>query len=105
MDIKLTQDPIATKIHLQGRFDFASHHGFREACSKAFEHLAKEIHVDLAGVDYIDSAALGMLLILRDKCAVSARTLTLLRPSADVFSIFKIANFAQLFDIREVASR
>ena len=42
MDIKLTLENQVAKIHLQGRFDFASHHGFREACNKAFEHLSKE---------------------------------------------------------------
>ncbi len=104
MDIKLTLENQVAKIHLQGRFDFASHHGFREACNKAFEHLSKEIHVDMSNVVYLDSAALGMLLMLRDKCAVSARQLALLQPSIDVYKILSVANFSQLFDVRGAPS-
>lgn len=103
MDIDLDLNHRAAEVSLRGRFDFSAHHKFREACNKALEHLSDEIHIDLAGVEYVDSAALGMLLLLKDKCAVSARRLILRRPSAEVLNIFNVANFSRLFEIRDTA--
>lgn len=102
MDIKLTIDPQAACLQLQGRFDFSAHHAFRDACNKALESASKEILIDLSGVAYVDSAALGLLLLMRDKCAVSNRPLALVRPGSDVYKILGIANFPRLFDIRGV---
>ena len=52
-------------IYIQGRFDFSSHQEFRAA----YEKLPKtptHFRVDLQGTSYLDSSALGMLLLLRD---------------------------------------
>lgn len=54
-------------IGLQGRFDFNAHREFRDVVDQAMKDPAHEIHVDLGSVDYLDSSALGMLLMLRDK--------------------------------------
>lgn len=51
--------------HLNGRFDFAAHKEFRDACEQALATPnLQEIEIDLRGVDYLDyldSSALGML--------------------------------------------
>jgi anti-anti-sigma factor len=58
----------AATIALSGRFDFSAHQAFREACAAALDAAQiGELKVDLAGVDYLDSSALGMLLLLREK--------------------------------------
>lgn len=86
-------------IKLCGRFDFESRHVFTNAYTAMLESPGlKQIEVDLEEVDYVDSAALGMLLILRDKA--SSQTVTLARPRGRVKSILEIANFKKLFAIR-----
>lgn len=55
-------------LKLSGRFDFHSHRDFRAAYEKILETGAvREIIIDFGEVDYLDSSALGMLLLLREK--------------------------------------
>ena len=86
-------------IRLQGRFDFNSHRDFREAVDSALAAQASAITVDLAGVEYLDSSALGMLLMLRDRAKSAARDVTLANCRDAVKQILDIANFGKLFSI------
>lgn len=86
-------------IRLQGRFDFNAHRDFREAVDSALSAQASAITVDLAGVEYLDSSALGMLLMLRDRAKSASRDVTLANCRDAVKQILDIANFGKLFSI------
>lgn len=88
-----------TKIVLLGRFDFNSHREFRDAVDRAINESASEIQVDLAGVDYLDSSALGMLLVLRDKAKGTGKTVVLANARGAVRQVIDIANFGKLFTL------
>ena len=98
MDIKTSiQDKVAT-VRLQGRFDFSVHRSFREAFKSALDNAAvKEIQVDLGAVEYIDSSALGMLLLSRENAAAVGKTVALARAAGPVKQVLDIANFHKLF--------
>ena len=53
-------------VKISGRFDFSLHQDFRKLSENQANNV-KAISIDLSRTDYIDSSALGMLLILRDK--------------------------------------
>ena len=87
-------------IQLSGRFDFNAHREFREAVEQALSHQGlKEVQVDLAAVDYLDSSALGMLLMLRDKARGAGKNVSLAHCSGAVKQVIEIANFSKLFPI------
>lgn len=87
-------------IRLTGRFDFNAHREFRDAVDLALQGDAqKEIQVDLAAVDYLDSSALGMLLMLRDKARGTGKTVSLANCRGAVKQVIEIANFSKLFPI------
>lgn len=52
-------------IVIKGRFDFSSHQLFRDAYERFYKAPDTYI-VDLKDTTYLDSSALGMLLLLRD---------------------------------------
>lgn len=85
------------KIAIQGRFDFGSHQDFRECYDKNGSNV-KEYCVDMAKTTYLDSSALGMLLLLRDHAGNDA-LIRIINCNEDVFKIFEISNFEQMFDI------
>ncbi len=60
-------------IHVEGRFDFNCHQQFRRAYEGAAAGSYTEYVVDLRGTEYIDSAALGMLLVLRESAGSATR--------------------------------
>lgn len=87
-------------IRLLGRFDFNSHREFREAVDKALgSEDTSEVAVDLGSVEYLDSSALGMLLMLRDKAQGAGKTVSLTNCRGAVRQVLDIANFGKLFTI------
>ena len=85
-------------IVIRGRFDFASHQDFRDAYERV-ERAPKRYVIDLQEATYLDSSALGMLLLLRDHAGGDAAQIRLLNGSSDVRKILAISNFEQLFQI------
>ncbi|MCY1405761.1 STAS-domain containing protein [compost metagenome] len=93
----LSEDGRELTIAIKGRFDFAKHQPFRDA----YEHLPpKTYFIDLREATYLDSSALGMLLMLRDHGGGDAADVRLINCSSDVRKILAIANFESLFQIQ-----
>lgn len=89
------------RMSLQGRFDFNAHREFRLSYESLLAPAeVKEIEVDLGGVEYLDSSALGMLLMLREKAGASQKELALSNCHGTVRQVLDIANFDKLFSIR-----
>ena len=85
-------------LKLSGRFDFKAQRAF---CA-AYEPLmadaeVKALNVDLAAVDYCDSSALGMLLMLRDRAGAANKSLALVNVQGAVGQMLEMANFGKLF--------
>ncbi|MCC7081642.1 MAG: STAS domain-containing protein [Burkholderiales bacterium] len=88
------------KIQLRGRFDFGSHREFKtsyEAPLGASE--VSELHIDMGGVEYLDSSALGMLLILKERAGASNKRIAITNCRGAVRQVLDIANFSKLFQI------
>lgn len=86
-------------IRLQGRFDFNAHREFRDAIDTSLASPASAVAVDFGSVEYLDSSALGMLLMLRDRAKGVGREVTLANCRGAVKQILDIANFGKLFTI------
>lgn len=83
-------------IHVTGRFDFSCHQEFRRAYEGQNE--VEEFLVDLSETEYIDSSALGMLLLLRER-ADGQRKVKIVNCRPAVRRILEVANFQTLFPI------
>ena len=100
MQASVTKEGSKAVIKLSGRFDFNTHRDFRAAYEGLVGDAAvREVGVDFSGVDYLDSSALGMLLMLRDKARHAQREVRLSHCSAQVRQVLDIANFGKLFRI------
>lgn len=87
-------------IKLAGRFDFNTHREFRGAYEPLVSDTAvSSVVVDFSGVDYLDSSALGMLLMLRDKLGGANKEVALAGVRGNVKQVLDIANFGKLFQI------
>ena len=95
---EVSADGSKLTIAIKGRFDFAKHQEFRSA----YEELRPRpvcVIVDLKDATYLDSSALGMLLLLRDHAGGDDSDVRLVNSSFDVRKILAISNFDKLFDI------
>ncbi|MEJ5058256.1 MULTISPECIES: STAS domain-containing protein [unclassified Pseudomonas] len=93
---EISPDGQTLTISVKGRFDFAKHQEFRESYEN--KELA-EVVVDLKDATYLDSSALGMLLLLRDHAGGENSDIRVVNSSSDVRKILAISNFDKLFDI------
>lgn len=85
-------------INVTGQFDFGLHRDFRDAYRAATD--VKRFVVDLQDTDYMDSSALGMLLLLREHAESHAAQVELRNVCSELERILRIANFHQLFPMR-----
>jgi anti-anti-sigma factor len=93
---EVSPDGQTLTISVKGRFDFAKHQEFRQSYES--RDLA-EVVVDLKDATYLDSSALGMLLLLRDHAGGDDSYVRVVNSSSDVKKILAISNFDKLFDI------
>ena len=83
-------------IALNGNFDFNYYKEFRNAYKHIPEPHKKTFVVDFSRVNYIDSSALGMLLMLREHLGADSSRLILKQPLNEVLDILRISNFDRL---------
>lgn len=85
-------------IAVQGRFDFSVHQDFRRAYEEA-PGMPQRYCVDLARTTYLDSSALGMLLLLRDHAGGDAANISIANSNEEIHKVLTISNFDQLFKL------
>lgn len=87
-------------LSLNGRFDFNAHRDFRDAYEPIFVKTGiNEIQINLSNVDYLDSSALGMLLLLKERAGENKIDVSITGCKGNVKQILDIANFGKLFKI------
>lgn len=87
-------------IQIEGRFDASSLDDFRRCYEKSDGGSPEKYNVDLREAVYLDSSALGMLLVLRDFAGGESAQITISNCSDQVKKIFSISSFEQLFTIQ-----
>ncbi|MFJ4247624.1 anti-anti-sigma factor [Pseudomonas sp. DTU12.3] len=95
---EVSPDGKKLKISVKGRFDFGKHQEFRNSYER-IEPEPNSYELDLKETTYLDSSALGMLLLLRDHAGGDDSDIRVVNPNSDVRKILAISNFDKLFDI------
>jgi HptB-dependent secretion and biofilm anti anti-sigma factor len=86
-------------VSISGEFTFTDHIAFKAIASRLFERQGKPIVIDLAKLEFIDSAGLGMLLIVREEADKAHRSLVLRGPCGQVKRMFDVTKFDTLFTV------
>lgn len=98
---ELSESGDSLTIRVIGNFDFHVHRDFQ----RAYQNLSSpplNYRIDLSETSHLDSAALGMLLLLRDHCARedgSRASVELLNANDHVANILAVSNFDKIFKI------
>lgn len=101
LNIETYIDGNIARLAFKGRFEFSGHREFRRVSEEMVAtHGINEVEVDLAQVDYLDSSALGMLLLLNKKCKEKQMSVSILNGKGIVADILRVAQFEKFFTIR-----
>ncbi|MDH5570264.1 MAG: STAS domain-containing protein [Gammaproteobacteria bacterium] len=96
VSINLSKDDKVLTIKISGRFDFSMHNDFRNAYKD--NNLSNGVYViDLKDTEYMDSSALGMLLLLKEYSSTNSSKIKIVHASAEIREILDIASFDKLF--------
>ena len=83
-------------IAVTDNFDFQLYDEFRGSYAGT-AGIGVTYLVDLADIEYLDSSALGMLLLLREHAGGEASNIEISHASPEVRKILDVANFSKLF--------
>ena len=98
MSIKITSNPSEVIIKIDSReFNFKIQKELRDSYRN--ESSEKSYIVDLASVDFIESSALGMLLLLREHAGGDNARVRLINCSPGLRQLFNTVSFNTLFEI------
>jgi len=95
---KISEDGTIFTITISGRFDITAYKDFGESYKDKLESVSKWI-IDMAEVEYVDSSALGMLLMLRERAGGGKADINVVNLNSDLKKIFTTANFHKLFSM------
>ena len=99
MQISRENTDALTVLSLTGRLDELATTEVEQAFTDSLNQGSGAIIVDLAGVEYISSSGLRILLMLSKAMAKQQRTLRLCNLSPFVAEVFEISNFSAMFAI------
>jgi anti-anti-sigma factor len=85
-------------IAVAGKFDFQLYDEFRASYADTTGS-GLEYIVDLSATEYLDSSALGMLLLLREHAGGESSSIAITQATPEVRKILDVANFGKLFKI------
>jgi anti-sigma B factor antagonist len=96
---EIADEDAGPTLVLRDQLTFADREVFDTVIDKLLARKGRAVAVDLSGLDYMDSAGLGMLLTLRDHAERAGAQVRLRRPRAEVRELLELACFDSLFTI------
>ena len=97
LQVNKSDDGRTVTIRIDGRFDFSLHKDFRDAYKD--EPAGINYVIDLQHSEYMDSSALGMLLLLREHAGNDDARISIEGCQPTIRQILAISNFDKLFSI------
>ncbi|KUJ72178.1 STAS domain-containing protein [Thiomicrospira sp. WB1] len=90
------------RLQVKGHFDIGCYDHFNQVISDYLD-TAVAIIIDFSQADHLDSSALGMLLLLREKVSDRSVSVALENVNTTLYRVFKVSKFDQLFAINSPA--
>ncbi len=94
----ISADKKNVSIIVENHFDFSLHQKFRDAYAEC-NNTGTVFSLELAKTTYMDSSALGMILLLKDHAEKVGGSVVIKKPNETVFKILEIAQFHRLMTI------
>lgn len=94
-DVKVERCADRVLVNISGHFGFSLHKKFRDAWLGSPR--GQKFVLDMTRVDHIDSAALGMLLVLREQAGGDQSDIEIRNCGPGIYKLLQVADFQSLF--------
>ncbi|HYH23244.1 MAG TPA: STAS domain-containing protein [Azospirillum sp.] len=99
MDFQARSTPEAIEARLTGRLEFTDHDRLREIVVLIEESRSQRFVIDLSKLEFIDSAGLGMLLILQEEAESRSIPMTVRGAQGDALRSIELARLGDILTI------
>lgn len=95
------QEGTTLKFNIKGKFVFSDHIEFKNIIQEMEREDVSGMRLNLGQVEFIDSAALGLLLMAKDKSDKLSKDIVLEQPNGQVAKMFTISKFDDIFRVEQ----
>lgn len=99
MDYKIRDESSVTVLELTGELTFADNLKFRDIIGSLVKGPTRPVRLDMNKLKFIDSAGLGLLVLLKEEMATCGREASITGASGDVKRIMEVARFHEIVKI------
>ena len=99
MDYTTRNIPEGLEVAMTGRFTYADHQKFRDLIASFPNLRGEKLVLEMSQVEFVDSAAMGMLLLARETAVGNGVDTVIRNPAGKVRSLMQVAHFDKLFTI------
>ncbi len=99
MQVTERQEQGATVVDLEGRFDFGSRREFKESMERLGEVGGQHIILNLEKVSFVDSSALGLLVVAHQNLKLKQGRISMVNPQTYVRQILELANVPKMIPV------
>lgn len=99
MDYTTERRDTESHLHINGTFTFSDNQKFREILSLLQDDSLNAVTLNIQNLQFIDSAALGMLLLLHDEAQKRDVHITLNGADGQIKKMLQLSNFDEIFTI------
>jgi anti-anti-sigma factor len=101
MTVTIEFDDTVANILLSGNIDYSMQEEIRNVNQQALSNArVKEIHVNCAGITFLDSSVIRALLTLQKEADAAGKSLVLLQCNDTTREVFEIGGFDRMFTFR-----
>ena len=101
MDYSLRTDGNRLEVLMRGRFTFQDNEKLRQMLSDLQTRKGQAIGIDMSSLEYIDSAGLGMLLLIRDAAEEAKSSVVFHGAQGQAKKILGMCRFEEILAIQD----
>ena len=89
----------AVVIRIEGRFEFGTRHDYKRLIGQIVQEGYRRLVLDLEGVTFVDSSALGLLLLTDQNFKLKKGHFSLVKPTGYVRQVIELANLPRVIPV------
>ena len=89
----------AVVVRIEGRFEFGTRHDYKRLIGQIVQEGHRRLVLDLEGVTFVDSSALGLLLLTDQNFKLQKGHFSLVNPTGYVRQVIELANLPRVIPV------
>ena len=99
MQIERSSTDGAVVVRIEGRFEFSTRNEYKRLIGQIVQEGHRRLVLDLEGVTFLDSSALGLMLLTDQNFKLKKGSFSLVKPTGYVRQVIELANLPRVIPV------